>query len=117
MTIQEQKQAIAAALSTVVGVTGYPARPKVLKPGDAFVRWAGWSRADGGPAFLATWNVTLILPQGSEEAADAEAYRIADLLGDVLQPLMYVTAFDPTLVPVTGADRPMFALLITGRSE
>lgn len=114
--IADAKQAIAAALSTVPGVTGYPNRPKALKAGDAFVRWGGWERADG-TAYMAVYTIALILPQLSEEAADAEAYRVADLLGDVLQPLLHITAFTPSLVTAEGAGRPLFALTITGRSE
>jgi hypothetical protein len=115
-TTLDTKTAIAAALSTVEGVTGYPSRPRSLKPGDAFVRWAGWTRADG-TAYMSVFNITLILPQLSEDAADAEAYRIADQLGDVLQPLLFVDSFTPSLVPVDGAQRGLFALTISGRTE
>jgi hypothetical protein len=116
MSIDVQKEAIAAALSTIEGITGYSGRPDALNPGDMFVRWGGWVRADGD-AFLATWSATLVLPQGSEQDADAEAYRVADLIADALQPFMYVTEFAPTSIPTAGSARGMFALTVTGRSE
>jgi hypothetical protein len=114
--IEESKDAIAAAMSTLPGVTGHTSRPDALKPGDAFVRWGGWQRADGD-AYMTTWSVTLILPQGSEQAADAEAYRVADLIADVLKPLLYVESFAPTVVPVGAQPRGLYALTVTGRSE
>ena len=114
--IQETKAALAAAMSSIEGITGYPGRPDVLNPGDAFVRWGGWQRADGG-AYMSTWAITLILPQGSEQAADDEAYRVADLIGDALQPLIYVESFAPTVVPVGAQPRGLYALTVTGRSE
>lgn len=116
MTIAETKTAIAAAMTAVDGLTGYPSRPRLLKPGDAFVRWGGWERADGA-AFMATYSVTIVLPQGSEEAADAFAYQVADLVADALQPLLFVTAFTPTSLAVEGQTRGLFALTVTGRSE
>ena len=116
MTIAETKTAIAAAMSSIDGITGYPHRPHVLNQGDAFVRWGGWERADGA-AYVSTYSVTLILPQGSEEAADARAYAVADLIADALQPLLYVVSFTPTNVPIEGQPRGLFALTVTGRSE
>lgn len=122
MTILETKQALAVALNTVPGVSGYTKRPATLKPGDAFVRWGGWERAGDGPAaaaFTSTYNVVVVLPQGSEEAADAWAYERADVLADALKPLMFIDSIVPSLLPVE-ASRPgggMYALTITGRTE
>lgn len=116
MSIAAAKTAIAAAVTAVDGLTCYPARPRVLKPGDCFVRWGGWERADGS-AFMATYSVTIVLPQSSEDAADAFAYQVADLVADALQPLLFVTAFVPTSLAVEGQTRGLFALTITGRSE
>lgn len=116
MDIEQQKAALAAAMSSIEGITGYAGRPDTLRAGDAFVRWGGWQRADGD-AYMSTWMITLILPQGSEQAADAEAYRVADLIGDALQPLIYVDSFAPTVVPVGAQPRGLYALTVTGRSE
>lgn len=122
MSIAEKKLELRAALNTVPGLTGYTSKPKAPKAGDAFVRWQGWDRSGDGPAgttFTATYAVIVVLPQGSEEAADDWAYDHADVLADALQPLMYIDSIVPSLLPVE-ATRPgggMYALTITGRTE
>ncbi len=116
MSIAATKAALAAAVSAVAGVTGYPSRPRTLRPGDAFVRWGGWERADGA-AYLSTFHVVLVLPQGSEDAADRFAYDRADQLESALRPIMFVDSFTPTELPAEGQQRGMFALTITGRTE
>lgn len=112
--ISETKQAIAAAVSAVDGVQGYSSRPGVLRPGDAFVRWGGWQRAEG-TAFYATFRVVVVLDQGSETTADESAYALADTLEAALRPVMFVDAIEPTILPTEAGD--MFSLTITGRTE
>lgn len=116
MTIADTKEALAAALGEVDGITAYAVRPTVLTPGDAFIRWRGWARADG-QVFQATYAVVIVLPPGDEAAADAWAYEHADLIADALQPVMYVEAIEPSLLPAEGSARGMYTLTVTGRSE
>lgn len=120
MTIADTKEALAAALNGLAGVKAYPSKPATLEAGDAFVRWGGWARADGdaSAAFEATYTVVVVLPQGSEEAADSWAYDHADVLTDALQPLMYVDSVQPSLLAVEGSKPGgMYSLTITGRTE
>lgn len=119
MTIEDDKSAIAAAVGAVAGVTGYASRPKVLKAGDAFIRWRGWSRDNGpaGAAFQSTFAVIIVVPQGTEDAADGWIYAHADLLEDALRPVMFVDSFEPGLLPVEGSAKGLYTLVITGRSE
>jgi hypothetical protein len=116
MTIAEKKTEIAGALTGVAGVTAYATKPAVLMPGDAFVRWRGWTRGPG-QAFESTYAVAIVLPQQDEEAADAWAYENADLLAGALLPVLFVDAIEPSLLPAEGSPRGLFTLTITGRSE
>lgn len=113
MTRDQDRVALAAALSTVDGVTGYERRPASPKPGDGWVLWRGAVR-DGGYAFQETWVCVIQLP-GDEVKADQwiEAHEAA--LFEALQPLLFVESFTPAALPVTGGEA--FALMITGRSE
>lgn len=114
MSIADTKQALADAVTGVAGLKCYPSRPKSLKAGDAFVRWAGWQRADG-TAYEATYSVIVVLPQTSEDAADNFAYDHADALEVALRPVMFVDSFAPSLLAAETGE--MFALMITGRTE
>jgi hypothetical protein len=107
------RTAIAAALSTVAGVTGYPRRPTAFKPGDGWPQWAG-SQADQGRFYLEAWNVLIVLP-AQEQDADAFADSHQQLLADALRPVMFVDSFAPANIASDGGD--VYALLITGRSE
>lgn len=118
MTIAETKAELAAAVNTVAGLDCYTERPTLLNPGTAFVRWAGWARDETSNAFTARYSVIVVLPQENEAAADAEAYRLADLLGDALQPVLFVDEFVPSLLAAQGSARGgLFTLTITGRTE
>lgn len=108
------KEAIAAALAGVAGVTGYAAKPTILATGDAFIRWGGWARLNG--FLVATYRVIIVTPQG-EADADAWIYEHADLLVDALQPVLYVDSVEPTLLPAEGSQGGLFTVTITGRTE
>ena len=107
------RAALAAALSTVDGVTGYVKRPTTPKPGDGWPLWRGSERGAGW-AFTAGWAVLIVLP-GDEAAADAWIDAREAALFEALEPVMFVDRLDPAAVPVAGTDA--FALMITGRSE
>lgn len=113
MSNDTTRAAIAAALSTVSGVTGYPRRPGTFKPGDGWPQWAG-SERDGGRGFAESWHVLIVLP-----AAETDADRFADThqaaLVTALEPVMFIDSFAPANFAGDGGD--ILALLINGRSE
>ncbi|MEV0902893.1 hypothetical protein [Actinoplanes sp. NPDC049802] len=113
MSLQDDRAELAAALSTVEGVTGHPYRPRVLTPG------AGWpllGRLERGPAYdcEATWRVVVILPSDeirASEAFDAWHEPISDALTDVA----HVDRIEPGLVATDAGD--LEAMMITVRRE
>jgi hypothetical protein len=113
MSNQTTRTQLAAALSTVTGVTGYPRRPAVVKAGDAWPQWGGSERATGR-GFTETWNVLVVLPP-DEAAADTFADGKQDALVTALSPVIYIDSFAPANFKADDGD--VYALLITGRSE
>ncbi len=118
MSTDVTRAALAAAMSTVDGVTGYERRGLVKspRPGDGWVMWRGGQRADGWE-FTNTWAVVIVLA-GDEVQADTWIETHIDALTDALEPVMFVEAFQPAVLPLTGTPpSEALALMITGRSE
>lgn len=113
MISQELRTAIAAAVSAIDGLTGYPKRPTSINVGDVWPRWGGANRGDDR-MFTNSVVVVLALP-ADEDQADALIDLYGEQLFDALQPLLYVTAFEPAVLPMTGTDS--LALQITGITE
>ena len=116
MSNAETRQAIAEAMTTVAGITGYPTTPSTPRVGDAWPQWRGAERA-GGSAYTNTWNVLVVLPQDDEVTADGFADTHFDDIHDALEPVLFIDGMQPAEIPVSDQSRPMLALLITGRSE
>jgi hypothetical protein len=114
MTNAEMRAAIAAAVSEVEGLTGYPKRPGSINAGDAWPLWRGAARGDDHMAFTNSWMVVLALP-GDEDEADVWIDRYGVDLFVALSPLLFITAVDPALLPMSGTDT--YALQITGITE
>ncbi|HET8716664.1 MAG TPA: hypothetical protein VFM50_02850 [Nocardioidaceae bacterium] len=112
MSNADTRQAIATALSTVSGVTGYPARPDALSEGDGWPQWRG--AATHAYAFENTWAVLVVLPAG-DVSADAFADSHGESLVDALRPIMFVDNIAPATLDTEAGQ--MYALLISGRSE
>jgi hypothetical protein len=113
MSNADTRAAIAAAISTVDGLTGYVKRPTAMKPGDGWPQWRGAARADGF-GFLETWAVLVVLPDNettADEWADSHGYALAT----ALEPVMFVESIAPATIPASGND--IYALMITGRTE
>jgi hypothetical protein len=113
MTNTQTRLDIAAACTTVTGLTGYPKRPLSIKPGDCWPQWGGSDRVQAR-AFEETWRVLIALP-GDEVTADewADTYQ-GDLI-NALSPVLYIDRIEPALIPMSGSDTP--AVMITGRTE
>jgi hypothetical protein len=113
MNNAQNRADLAAALTGVEGVTGYPRRPTAVKAGDAWPLWRGAERSDGF-TFVQTFAVIVALP-GEEAQADVNADAYGPLLADALEGLMFVESIAPATVDTSAGD--MNALLITGRME
>lgn len=113
MSNADTRQAIADALSTVTGVTGYPANPGTPTVGDGWPQWRGGVPHAG--ALENTWNVLIVLPQDDETSADSFADSHGEALLEALRPHLFVDSIAPAEIPSGGGN--LYALLITGRSE
>jgi hypothetical protein len=113
MSLVGDRQAIATALSTVDGVTGYVSRPKITKTGDAWPLLGPLDRA-GGHSFTATWRVFVVLPQDELLASEWLDSHV-DVLADALLPVGFVDQFLPVAVTTEAGDQ--LAIQITMRSE
>jgi hypothetical protein len=112
------RDAIAAALSTVAGVTGYSYKPVTPKAGDAWPLWAGGERGPGR-SFQYTWRVLILLPK-DERAASAWIDEHVEALVDAMEgasvddnDVGFVDRLDPVAVTAGGTDQ--LALQITMR--
>lgn len=113
MSNAQTRQEIAAALSTVAGVTGHVVRPAALNVGDAWPQWRG-----GEPrafAMVNTWAILVVLPQSDDITADGFADSHGEDLLDALRPVLAVDSMAPATIAGDTGD--LYALLIIGRSE
>lgn len=115
MSVTDARVNLAAALSTVTGVTGYEFRPSTIKAGAA---WPLLTELDRGPgvAFAGNWRVVLVLG-GDEKNAQK---KIDDLLPKVTaaiesQGAGFVSQARPALLQTSAGE--MFAAEIITRSE
>jgi len=120
MSIIETREAIAAAVSAVAGVTGYPYAPRAYKSGDAWSQWGGAEPPDGDgryPAnFVHMWRVVFVLP-ADEEAADVWTDAHLEPLVDALRPILSITDIGDARLPADGAIPAYRAMIITGETE
>lgn len=97
---------IAAAASSVPGISVTPYFRQTTKPGDGMVRLERMNRDTSGFGYMATWQVVVVLPQ---DLASAEKYldeKVPALLEAISEELVVTTvtpqqlALDTGLVPV-----------------
>jgi hypothetical protein len=107
------RQTIADALSLVAGITGYPARPKVTKPGDA---WPLVDQLDRGPgaSFQTTWRIAVALGKDVGTATD-QLDALIPAVTQALQEVVYVDLARPLLIPTEAGD--LYGAEIIARSE
>lgn len=113
MSLTDDREAFALALSNVGGVAGYAYRPPAPRAGDAWPLLGAMDRADGR-AFINSWRVLVFLPQ-DERAASMWMDSTIDDLVDALEPLAFVDRVEPVSIGPEAA--PQYALQITMRSE
>lgn len=107
------RQTIAAALSTIEGITGYAKRPEVLTEG---VGWPLVQLLTRGPgqAFQTTWRVVVLL-SGDEDTAYDQFDTFAVIAPAALQELLYVDSITPTAYSTEAGD--IFGFELIARSE
>lgn len=107
------RASIAAALSTVDGVTGHAKRPDVLAEGDAYPLVDTLLRGPGA-AFQTRWRVIVILG-GDEYAALDLLDVLAPAVTDALAEVAFVDSVTPLAVTTEGGA--VFAAEFIARSE
>lgn len=112
-TFTATRAAIAAALSSVDGVTGYVKRPTVLTPGDAVVYVESLDHMLG-VVWQATWRIVLFL-SADEGVAIEQLDTLFPGVCEALQPVVFPDSATPQLVTTEGGD--MTAVVIIARSE
>ena len=113
MSLAEDRSALAAALSTVDGVTGVAYRPPVLAPGTA---WPLLGQIARDVDFQVTWRAVIILPTGERKASDwfdANYQVVADAIEE--SDFGYLEQVEPGLVATHAGD--LEAMIITVRKE
>ena len=113
MSLTGDRDAIAAALSGVPGVTGYPYRPSTPRAGDAWPLLGAIDRAEA-MTFYVNWRILVFLPQSERGASDFIDARWEDLV-DALLPVGFVERIEPVALGPAGAEQ--FAAQILMRSE
>ncbi|HET6742391.1 MAG TPA: hypothetical protein VFH76_25780 [Kribbella sp.] len=107
------RQSIAAALSTLDGIEGYPKRPDVLGEG---VAWPLIRAVNRGPgqAFQTTWRVIVLLSSDEDTAYDQlDGFLVT--VPDALQAVLYVDTITPTAITTDAGD--LFGFELIARSE
>lgn len=111
--LPDYRAALASALTTVAGVTGYAYRPTAPAPGDAWPLLGALERAEG-MAFYVTWRVMVFLPQDERAASEWIDTHYEDLV-DALEPWGFVDRIEPVGLTASGTEQ--YALQITMRGE
>ena len=114
MSLTGDRAAIAAALSTVDGVTGYAYRPTTPLQGDGWPLLGALDRADG-TAFYASWRVWVLMPQDERAAADWLDSHHEGLVDALEASVGFVDRIEPVVLSTIAGDQ--FALQITMRGE
>lgn len=102
---------LAAAASTVEGVTVTEKYRQTTKPGDGWVSLGGYNRDESGFSFMDTWEVRIVTPRDLA-AADQWIEERGDLLLDALKELMIVLSLTPVTFQADAGNLP--GLLISG---
>ena len=113
MSLIGKRAEIAAALSNVADVTGYPRRPTTPNVGDAWPLLGPWNRADGD-AGVQTWLIRVFVPQ-DEYAASEWWDQHWPAIYFALEPVGFVDASIPVSWSASGGDQIGFE--ITMRAE
>jgi hypothetical protein len=114
-TIGVTRAAIAAALSTVAGVSGYRYRPTAPRAGDAWTILPSMERQDD-IVWRPTWTILIVLPSEERAASDWIDDRF-DAIVAALQAAVagyWPDTAEPAMMATGAGD--VYVLQITGRS-
>jgi hypothetical protein len=113
VSFTDTRAALAAALSTVDGITGHEKRPAAPKIGAA---WPIFDSAVRGPgdAFEGTWRVIVLCGGDENTATDFLDDNLPELCA-ALDPTAFVDTARAAISKVNGTD--VFVVEITARSE
>lgn len=101
----EDRQALAVAATTVVGVEIAPYYRQVTRPGTGFVRLDRLDRDSTGFDYLARWQVIVLLPQDIASAEQWMEQRLTALV-EALRTEMVVTAAIPSQITLDTGTVP-----------
>lgn len=104
---------IAAALTTVAGVTGYAKKPKVTRAGDA---WPLINQLTRGPGatFQTEWRIAVTI--GADEGSAIDRFdSLVPEITQALQAVAYVDLARPITIPTEAGD--LYGVEIIARSE
>lgn len=113
MSVTGTRNGLAAALSGVADVRGHEYRPVTPVLGDAWPVMGPLDRA-AGTAFVATWQVRVLLPQDEQVAAEWIDAHWPGLF-EVLERVGSVVRAEPILLPLVTGE--LLAFEITLRAE
>lgn len=107
------RQSIADAISTVDGLQGFPERPTIPAPGNA---WPLVAEMNRGPAiaFETTWRVAIVLSPDVGTATDQFDTLIPQAC-QALQSELYVDSARPLTIPTEAGN--LYGVELIGRSE
>lgn len=114
MSIHDQREAIAAALSAVADVHGYAKRPQSMTIGDAWPVLGPGDR-EAGTAFMLSWSVRIVTPQDEDSAEDWWDAHWPALFFALDKGVGFVDRFEKVLISTSAGD--MLAYQITMRTE
>lgn len=111
MSLMNDRQEIAALLSTVEGVTGRKFRPTGLKTGVAWPLLDSLNRDDQSGQFAATWRVVVILPEDEQKASEwFDSHH--EPIADALESFGYADQIEPGSLDADGSDIPIMILTL-----
>jgi hypothetical protein len=102
---------IAAALSTVEGVTGFKFRPTGLKKGAAWPLIDRLDRDQVSGQFATTWRIAVILPEDEEKASEWFD-SMHEPITEALEDLGYVDLIEPGALVTSEGDLPIMILTL-----
>jgi hypothetical protein len=109
---QPTRAAIATALSTVAGITGYQYRPSVLSSGTA---WPLLSSVERGPgvSWGNEWRIIVVL-SGDEIAAYGMLDSKLEDIAEALDPIVFVHSAQPVTVDTSAGVLYAVELKVSG---
>ena len=113
MGVVSMRADLAAAVSTVAGVTGYPYRPPAPREGDAWPLMGSMDRDGDSGQFAATWRLIVMLPQAEHAASMFMDERLWDLV-DAVAEFGWVDRMNPALVITSAGDQNAIEIQLRG---